>query len=1283
MVNERVSRAVAPSGRTDDDLTDEQRRIVAWEDGPLVVIAGAGTGKTRVIVERVRRLLETNGAPHGTPDAADTADASAGAAPTAFLPTEASSADPEDPFAGPLLPEQILVLTYNVKAAKELADRLEKALGPAVRARLTVANFHSFCHRMLVESAPDAGLPSMPDVLDGVGQVLLLRDLRPGLPLLYYSGRGNPFLGLDRFVGFINRAKDELVSPDDFDAYVGAERTAFEGRYGPYERALERLEALGSFDRGRSDTRGAYASFRVAERAAAAGDPTADPDFGKVEKIADREARRAVWGTGAAISRAHLTDEQREAAEHLAATYVADGAALEVLRLSELALVYHAYDAERERRGALDFGEQVAAVIRLFRERPNVLRRWQRRFRYILVDEFQDANIAQVELIEVLGRTPDRPDNVMVVGDDDQSIYRFRGASYAAFVEFDRRFSGPPAHDPDGPAPGPPTRLSIVENFRSRPPILVVANRLISRNDLRYMPDKRLAPNRRGDGALAVELITCAGPDDEAAAIVERIRALAGWDPAIGGEPAVPWSSFAVLYRKHKHRDAIVARLREESIPYTVSGGLSLFASPEIRDLEQALRALADPFADVALARTLTAGPWRLDALELLAITRAASRARCHLLELIREAVGSGEVTLDAVPTTETDDTNATEGADDGDAIDAATGTAPDAAPPAERVLELPPATRAKLRRLLETLDELVPETPREGPFTILERYIERTGMLLDLLSADTLESKRSVANVASLMRFAADWQREHPTSTLGDFVSYLDAYQSAGGELPTSVELAEDVAGVGLMTLYQAKGLEYDHVFIPHLLEGEWPVRERDWGLFPRELLREAVPVGDLHTEEERRLLYVAITRARETLTLCTHGGPTSAARNQSPFIAELREEAGLELVEHDRTATLGAGIAPTTGGQAGELPNGASCNADNEADPSRALERIVVLPSPRERRSALRLRAAEVLSLLEGVAPDAAEAGGARSGLLDELGRLGASAVAGADAARAAGLDPLTLRTVAADAGVGANLLAVAPLPGSFSYTQFDTYGRCPLRYALQHVYRVPTAETVAAFTFGSTAHAAFEAFTKERRERAARGEPPPTREDLGQLFAAEWKPTGFPDATSEQTYRRRTATLLDNFWEGELATVGTALHEELGFVLRLDPGDGTPVVRIGGFIDRIDRLPSGGIEVLDYKTGRPGTQKSVNESLQLSIYALACREALGLGTPERVTLYYTEAASRMSTTRTDEQLDAAREELLALAAQIRSGDFHATPSADTCHWCDYRAICPSRAE
>ncbi|MGO9180730.1 MAG: ATP-dependent helicase [Candidatus Limnocylindrales bacterium] len=1244
-----------------DALTAEQRCIVEWNDGPLVVVAGAGTGKTRVIVERVRRLLETKGV-GGAPDG-----------DVAWLPTEAAAADPDRPFDGPLLPEQVLVLTYNVKAAKELGNRLEAALGPAVRARLMVANFHSFCHRILVESAPDAGLPLTPDVLDGVGQVLLLRDLRPSLSLRYYAGRGNPYWGLERFVGFINRAKDELVGPADFDVFVAAEQVAFETRFGPYAEALERLEALGSFDRGRTEVRGAYASFRSAERALAAGSPDADPDFETVEKRADREARRAVWGTGAAAPRTALDLNQRADVDGLAATYVKDGAALEVLRLSELALVYRVYEAERERRGALDFGEQVAAVIRLFRERPNVLRAWQRRFRYILVDEFQDANIAQIELIELLGRTPDRPDNVMVVGDDDQSIYRFRGASYAAFVEFDRRFSGPPVHDPDASPPGTPPRLRIEENFRSRPPILLVANRLIGRNVLRYAPDKRLAAHRAGEGAVAVELVDCSGPDDEAAAIVERIRALAGWDPATGGEPGVPWSSFAVLYRKHKHRDAILARLREESIPAAVSGGLSLFAAPEIRDLEQALRAIANPFDDMALTRVLTGGPWRLDALELLAITRAAKRAGRHVLELAREAAGSGEVTVDATTTGSGNETVRENG-------DAAGWRTDERAEPPSRVLELEPATRAKLRRCLDTLDALVPHAVREGPFTILERFVDRTSMLLDRLAGNTLESQREIANIASLLRFAADWQREHAGRSLGDFIEYVDAYQAAGGELPTSVELAEDVQGVRLMTLYQAKGLEFPHVFVPYLLDGEWPVHEQGGSLFPRELLREQVPVGDIHTEEERRLLYVAITRARETLVLTTHRGATSE-RVESAFVEELRTDAGPELREDDRTApTAAVAEAPATAEAEVDEGREATEGAD---DTTSASGRIVALPSRRERRTALRLRADEILSLLEGVSPDAPDAHEARVALISELATVGEAIVAGADAARAVGLDPLTLRTVATDAGVGASLLAVAPLPSVFSYSQFDTYEQCPLQYALKHVYGIPEEETGAARTFGSTAHAAFEAFTRERRERAARGDPPPTRADLDRLFAAAWTPEGFPDRTSEETYRRRVGTLLDHFWEGELAGVGEALHEELPFQLRLEPGDGSLPVRINGMIDRIDRLPSDGIEVLDYKTGRPSSQKGVDENLQLSIYALACRDALGLGTPEQVTLYFTEAAIRMSTTRTDEQLDAARDELLARAVAIRSGDFRATPSSHTCGWCDYRALCPSRVQ
>ena len=269
-----------------------------------------------------------------------------------------------------------------------------------------------------------------------------------------------------------------------------------------------------------------------------------------------------------------------------------------------------------------------------------------------------------------------------------------------------------------------------------------------------------------------------------------------------------------------------------------------------------------------------------------------------------------------------------------------------------------------------------------------------------------------------------------------------------------------------------------------------------------------------------------------------------------------------------------------------------------------------------------------------------------------------------------------------MALDSGAGAGLLAVAPLPRGFSYSSLSAYEACPLRYALTYVYRIPEPDRPAApLAFGSTAHAAFEAFTRERRERAARGESAPTRADLERLFGANWEPQAFGDQVTEEAFARRVSNLLGNFWDAELASTAEVLHEELPFEVVIDPEDGSPPVRVHGSIDRVDRLASGGIEVVDYKTGKIASQKDVSENLQLTIYALACRDALNLGTPERVTLYFTESATRMSTTRTDDQLDAARRDLLDRASRIRSGDFAARPSAKACEWCAYRTLCPER--
>ena len=275
--------------------------------------------------------------------------------------------------------------------------------------------------------------------------------------------------------------------------------------------------------------------------------------------------------------------------------------------------------------------------------------------------------------------------------------------------------------------------------------------------------------------------------------------------------------------------------------------------------------------------------------------------------------------------------------------------------------------TRAKLRQLLAALDELNPLTFREGPHTILERYLERTGQVLDLIAADTLESKRTVTNIASFLRFAADWQAANPNGTLAGFVAYLDAYQAAGGELPTSVELSEDVDGVRLMTLYQAKGLEFPIVFVPNLLDGEWPVE----GAGRRPLPARPAARG----------------RARRRHP---HGrGAPAAVRGDDPRAGpadpdHARWADGARRRRRGSSARSWTGPGSSSDGSTGRRRRRASTNAPalDGADGRRrrsstpttdidrqvaAVRRVMPLPSARERRLALRLRASELVGLME----------------------------------------------------------------------------------------------------------------------------------------------------------------------------------------------------------------------------------------------------------------------------------------------------------------------------
>jgi putative RecB family exonuclease len=280
-------------------------------------------------------------------------------------------------------------------------------------------------------------------------------------------------------------------------------------------------------------------------------------------------------------------------------------------------------------------------------------------------------------------------------------------------------------------------------------------------------------------------------------------------------------------------------------------------------------------------------------------------------------------------------------------------------------------------------------------------------------------------------------------------------------------------------------------------------------------------------------------------------------------------------------------------------------------------------------------------------------------------------------ADGARSAPEERPQPQEMAEHVAAGGSPLDYVEPPEWFSFSSLDTFERCPRQYALRYLCRLPAEPSRPAAEFGSAAHAAFEMFTRQRRDRLARGDAPPDRSDLERFFEKAWTASPLADEADADAWRARAEPMLDLFWEAESAGLRETVGEELRFRLRLDLDPRTRIA-VGGFIDRIDRLPPGAVELIDYKTGGAWAPEDVESSLQLSIYALGCRDALELGRPERVTLSFVEHGVRYSAERTDDALDDVRAALALRVREIRGSDFAPTPCQRSCGWCDFAAIC-----
>src|SRR5216110_2402495 len=463
----------------------------------------------------------------------------------------------------------------------------------------------------------------------------------------------------------------------------------------------------------------------------------------------------------------------------------------------ELARAYRASEELLREKNRVSFGSLITGAVALLERDAPRRAALQNKYRYILVDEFQDTNIAQLRLLEMLaGPTK----SVVAVGDNDQAIYRFRGASFGSFKLFLERFAGwKEGQD------STPFRVALTENYRSTPNILRVAMQVIGQNAVSAdFPKKILSPNEPpGEKIRIVELAT---PEEEARWVASELERIHG--------AGRRWKDFAVLYRQHAHRDHLVEELSRRKIPFVITK-LSILEHPVVKDVLAYLRLIATPYDDIACARVLGAPAWHLVAADLVRLVERARKDKRSIYDILQ--LPQGQLAFDQSP--------------------AALG----------QLVEFVSSQRKTLKR----------STARK----IL-------GSLTEWLEVAQRAKEHDRKYVTRLAEFVKEWEPKSETRGLPEFIEYLDYYTQAGG----AVSLEEDPPGdaVQLMTVHGAKGLEFPHVFLLRVNNRAFPATERSRVFeFPARLMKEGEPAEQFHIQEERRLFYVALTRAQERLTL------------------------------------------------------------------------------------------------------------------------------------------------------------------------------------------------------------------------------------------------------------------------------------------------------------------------------------------------------------------------------------------------------------------------------
>lgn len=551
----------------------------------------------------------------------------------------------------------------------------------------------------------------------------------------------------------------------------------------------------------------------------------------------------------------------------------------------ELTKVYKEYKDAKIKQSKLGFSDLVPLTLKLFRDKPEVLSKYKELFKYILVDEFQDTNYAQNELVKLLAG---KNGNVAVVGDDDQAIYKFRGAAVSNILDFKKSF--PKAQ-----------KVVLTHNYRSNQEILDSAYKLIKKNnpdrlEVTEKVDKKLISanpkysqfNQQGEEldksqigmpfaqqTDPIKRIHANSDVEESEAIAQEIENLVKKGPN-----NYSYRDIAILVRANSHSDQIAQSFRYHDIPFTYPGPKGLYNREEIKDMVAFLKVVADYDDDISMYRLLTLKHSGLEVREFMDLQKLARKKRISLFNLLEtlleRKVGS---------------TKAPDAEDIPDEEQYYSNQFYDVEKIKDKMLSKEAQEWLnKLFDVFENAFRMVKERKTVGE--VLYSFAMDSGYIDSLVSNESVKNEWMVQNISKFFNILKRFEKETEEPSVYQFLDYLD-YSLEIGENPSTEAIdLEDVNAVNILTVHGAKGLEFPVVFMIDLVSDRFPTRNRrDVIPVPEKLIKETLPKGDEHIQEERRLFYVGMTRAKEMLYLCSanYYGEGVRKKKQSVFIHDL----------------------------------------------------------------------------------------------------------------------------------------------------------------------------------------------------------------------------------------------------------------------------------------------------------------------------------------------------------------------------------------------------------